>query len=138
MEHGAKPRRSGSSLRDHRVEAEVGPVDPTKYAGGSGIIAQGAVEKILASGYVLSVYLEASDYVIAMATLADPATWMSTGYPLTAIDQPEVYFDGLETLDTLVYASGWDESLFARDWTADELKEKGVPAVFPDSFSPDF
>ncbi len=117
------------------VEADIVPVDSSQTtSGGDGIIAERAIDKILASGFIQSAYTEAEDYVTAAATMADPTTLLDVVYRMSAFDQPENYFAGMETRDTVKYASGWDESLFTKDWKVDYLQQQGVPAVFPDSF----
>ncbi len=116
------------------VDAEIAEANPSiTTSAGEGVIAQRAIDKVLASGFIQSAYTEAVDKVTAAATLADPTALLGVATTLIAFDQPEVYLAGLDTRDTLEFAPGWDESLFTKDWTADELQQ-GVPAVFPDSF----
>lgn len=117
------------------VKAEIVQADPSMFTpNGDGFIAQGVIDRMLDSGFIQSAYVEAADYTTAAATYEAPTLLLDIVYPLSAFDQPEKYFSKMVTRNTVMYAPGWGESLFTKDWTSNELKSQGVPAVFPDSF----
>lgn len=118
------------------VEAELLLADSSQDIKGGGFLRQSTVDALLDSGYVTDAYLEGSTkgavtrYVLGMETgrglhilekdmskqtiraFADEAVFLSPAGSGGAV--------------TITYFDGWDGSLFARDWTADEF-----PVVLP-------
>lgn len=147
------PRMYANSV----VEAEIVSNNPSMLSSsGFGIIRERTVKTVLKSGYVQSVYLEAS----VLASLAFPAgeeKARETGQPwdderktrleMRGFDDPAAFFarsgsqmnqninigssDGKvhDTNLSVSYAPGFDESLFEEDWTTDRLKAEAIPVV---------
>ena len=93
------------------------------------------------SGFVQSVYTEAEAEIInvyTMPTKNKPSINYQLSHKLLAFDQPEIFFSSLSTKDSLQYSKLWDESMFSKVWTKEEITSQGIPAIFPDSFLKNF
>jgi hypothetical protein len=118
------------------VEGEIVQSNSSVSHGGVGIVSRGVVDTILESGFVQSIYLEASSHWF----IYDPfASEEADSFIVYGFDQPEVYFAEEEnrfyTSSELAivdeYVEGWDESFFSENWTEENTIE-GVPTVVPD------
>jgi hypothetical protein len=115
-----------------QVEAEIIQSNPSLFVGG-GFIRYRTVDSILASGFVESAYLEAAATAPRVAATDEEGKRdderMIGGVQLLSFDQPEQFFALRGSDVTVEYATGWDEDLFARDWT-----EEDVPPVLLPEF----
>jgi ABC-type lipoprotein release transport system permease subunit len=119
------------------VEAEIFPANLNLTTSeGSSVIAERTVERMLESGFVRNAYTEAEvelTFLILFENRNSPEIHQLSE-TLLAFDQPEEFFASLTTRDTVQYGKLWDESLFSKVWTKDEIISQGVPAIFPESF----
>ena len=115
-----------------QVEAEIIQSNPSLYVSG-GFIRYRTVDSILASGFVESAYLEAAATAPRVAATDEEGKRdderMISGVQLRSFDQPKQFFALRGSDVTVEYATGWDEDLFARDWT-----EEDVPPVLLPEF----
>ena len=118
------------------VEAELLLADSSQDIKGGGFLRQSTVDALLDSGYVTDAYLEGSatgaviKYVPGMEDehvlhIANVDTSRKT---IRAFADEAVFLSpaGSGGTVTITYFDGWDGSLFAGDWTADEF-----PVVLP-------
>ncbi|MBW6474449.1 MAG: FtsX-like permease family protein [Anaerolineaceae bacterium] len=119
------------------VEVEIIPANLNLTTSeGPSVIAERTVERMLESGFVRNAYTEAEvelTFLILFENRNSPEIHQLSE-TLLAFDQPEEFFASLTTRDTVQYGKLWDESLFSKVWTKDEIISQGVPAIFPESF----
>lgn len=120
------------------VEADILPADPSasqplgSVPHGNGFVYLNTVNSVLDSGYVISNNLEAETLWSKIQATGSQASL--TGSVLVyAYDGPEALTAGLADPATLVFASGWDANLFARQWTLDDIQKEGIPMILPSS-----
>jgi ABC-type antimicrobial peptide transport system permease subunit len=115
------------------VEAEIVEANLSlSTSAGTGNIAGRTIERIMESGFVQNAYTEAAAKLTELFIPPDQS--YSVDGSLLAFDQPEQFFETLSTRDTVQYATGWDESLFTKNWSREAmLQQGGVPAIFPES-----
>jgi hypothetical protein len=99
---------------------------------GSGYVYRQTINQVLDSRFVTSSTL-AADTVWFEIEKIDSEDKLPGRYPVYAYDRPEAFSTGLENPGSLVFAPGWDLERFARSRTLEELKDEGVPALFPTS-----
>jgi ABC-type antimicrobial peptide transport system permease subunit len=114
------------------VEADVVEAGSGFYGGG-GFVSKNTVEQLLASGFIKSAYLEATTSIIQMNQDNGSTNNQPVNLSILAFDQPDTFFTGLTTRDTVQYGTGWDESLFRKKWNSGSLSKQGTPGIFPDS-----
>lgn len=121
--------------RSITVEGEIVPADMTTYYpdGGGGVIKPYTVDTVLKSGFVQSSYLEESTEAQKVFPAKSGASGRKAGSSLDepvlrSFHQPKLFFSTTGKNLKVTYASGWDESLFTKDWplTAD------VPVLLPE------
>ena len=118
------------------VEAELLLADSSQDIKGSGFLRQSTVDALLDSGYVTDAYLEGSatgavtKYVPGMENeqILHIVVEDTSSKTIRAFDDEAVFLSpaGSGGAVTITYLDGWDGSLFAGDWTADEF-----PVVLP-------
>jgi ABC-type antimicrobial peptide transport system permease subunit len=99
---------------------------------GSADITGDLVVKMLQSGFLRNPYLEALSGIVHMNRFHGATESSDVSLLVCGIDQPETFFFTTMQGAVVEYAPGWDESLFTKTWTLDEVKESGVPVVFPE------
>lgn len=118
------------------VEAELLLADSTREIKGGGFLRQSTVDALLDSGYVTDAYLEGS----ATGAVIRYAPGMENGRDIhiagedisdrtiRALNDADVFLSpaGSGGAVTVTYFDGWDGSLFASEWTADEF-----PVILP-------
>ncbi|MDP3450654.1 MAG: hypothetical protein Q8R87_08740, partial [Anaerolineaceae bacterium] len=120
------------------VEADILPLvtsssqSISNNSRGNGFVYLNTVNSILDSGYMTSRILKAEsiwEKIQGMNSQPGLAyfVWVNT------FDSPEELASGLENPDSLNFASGWDSSLFTRQWTIEDLRKEGIPMIFPSS-----
>lgn len=115
------------------VEADIiRDISGTSFSRYSGFISGKAIDSVLKSGFVKSSILEASTSWIAIGK-SDSQDATSGIFPVYAYNNPETLASSLLNLGSLVFAPGWDISLFTKQWTLEEIHKNSVPAVFPNS-----
>lgn len=120
------------------VEADILPVDPSasqplgSVPHGNGFVYLNTVNSVLDSGYVISSNLEAETLWSKIQT-AGSKVGLTGSVLVYAYDCPEALTAGLADPATLVFASGWDANLFAKQWTLDDLQKEGIPMILPSS-----
>lgn len=120
------------------VEADILPVDPSasqplgSVPHGNGFVYLNTVYSVLDSGYVISSNLEAETLWSKIQT-AGSKVGLTGSVLVYAYDGPEALTAGLADPATLVFASGWDANLFAKQWTLDDLQKEGIPMILPSS-----
>ncbi|PKO02271.1 MAG: hypothetical protein CVU43_08575, partial [Chloroflexi bacterium HGW-Chloroflexi-5] len=118
------------------VEADILPLvtsssqSLSNNSRGNGFVYLNTVNSILDSGYMTSRILKAEsvwEKIQGMNSQPGLAyfVWVYT------YDSPEELVSGLENPDSLNFASGWDSSLFTRQWTIEDLRKEGIPMIFP-------
>ncbi|HHW25731.1 MAG TPA: hypothetical protein GXX23_00100 [Firmicutes bacterium] len=128
--------------RATKVEAEIVKTDPRLITDswGGGFIPSEKVDAVLETGFVKDAYLVATAsaktvgaFVIGDESKRDYGRTVS-GVPLVGYSQPERAFFSEHDMGTnraVEYAAGWDESLFSREWTPEEMAAGEVPVVLP-------
>jgi len=122
-------------------ETTVVEVDILKSPSGAGKgIPRAPVEAMMQSGFVQDAYLEATALRKRLRIIQDPpkAKYYDGLYLIWAFNQPESFFSDKLSGASLEYAPGWDESLFTKTWTLEAIKDKGLPAVFPEKLIKEF
>ncbi len=120
------------------VEADILPADPsaappqTTVPHGNGFIYRNTVNSILDSGYVISSTLEA-DTLWSKIQETGSQTGLIDFVSVYAYDSPEALTSGLAEPGSLVFASGWDSTLFARQWTLVDIQKEGIPMLISSS-----
>ena len=107
------------------VEAVIIPTSANSSYWG-GFIQRRAVDAIMQSGFVESAYLEGAGYA-SRVVAGDEGGVEERAVALRAFERPEQFFLNNGCGITVEYAQGWDESLFAKDWT----EEQERPALLP-------
>jgi hypothetical protein len=102
---------------------------PTK---GSGFVYQKTIESVLNSGFVISSSLEADITWMEIGNFETPETIVGR-FPVYAYDTPEAFYSGLADPNSLSFATGWNMEHFAQPRTIEEIRQEGVPALFPAS-----
>ncbi|MGE5578750.1 MAG: FtsX-like permease family protein [Bacillota bacterium] len=122
------------------VEAEIVRIDPRLMtdAWGGGFIPSEKVDAVLETGFVKDAYLAATArartvgaFVSGVASKRDYGRTVSE-VPLVGYSQPKrAFLSTHDRTDTgaVEYATGWDESLFSKEWTQDEIAAGEVPVV---------
>ncbi|GAP15925.1 predicted ABC-type transport system [Longilinea arvoryzae] len=120
------------------VEADILPADPSAGSTlgtvphGNGFVYLNTVNSILDSGYVISSTLEA-ETLWSKIQGTGSQTGLTGSVPVYAYDGPEAFTSGLADPSSLVFASGWDANLFARQWTLEDIQKEGIPMLIPSS-----
>lgn len=120
------------------VEADILPADPSasqpldSVPHGNGFVYLNTVNSILDSGYVISSNLEAES-LWSKIQPAGSQSGLNGSIPVYAYENPEALTSGLADPGSLVFASGWDATLFARQWTLEDIQKEGIPMLFPSS-----
>jgi ABC-type antimicrobial peptide transport system permease subunit len=120
------------------VKADLVPADPlavpseASISAGQGFVYLTTIDNILNSGFVKSSILEADTNWFRIQTLDNQDKWMGPTR-VYAYDSPETFYSSLTDPGELVFASGWDKDLFAKQWTPEDLQKEGVPMIFPSS-----
>lgn len=118
------------------VEADIVKADPSAeppigtIASGSGVVYLKTVDGVLNSGYMIGSVLESDTIWDTLETL-DSHEVFTGPYLVQAYDSPATLESALAEPGTLTFASGWDISIFARQWTLGEIQTGGFPALFP-------
>ena len=102
---------------------------PTK---GSGFIYQKTIESVMNSGFVKSSALEADITWPEIGNFDTPEIIVGF-FPVYAYDSPDAFYSGLADPGSLSFATGWDMERFAQARTLEEIRQDGVPAIFPAS-----
>ena len=124
--------------RATEVEAEIVKTNPSLVTGSrsGGFIPSGKVDAVLETGFVKDAYLEATSvapWVGALVTADEIRAGerrVMENVRLLGFSQPEWFFLDREGHIAVEYAEGWDESLFAKDWTLGQSAGQ-LPAVLP-------
>lgn len=113
------------------AEPSAGPTDPTRPSG-TGFVYLTTINSILDSGFVKSRILEADTvwYRIKHFNTQNDLLGPITVY---AYDSPETLTSNLADPGELIFAPGWDQDIFARQWNLEDLQKEGVPMIFPSS-----
>ncbi|MGB4594959.1 MAG: ABC transporter permease [Anaerolineaceae bacterium] len=120
------------------VEADILPADSsasnplTIVPHGNGFVYLKTVNSIVDSGYVISSNLEA-ETLWSKVQAAGSQTGLTNSVSVYAYDSPEALTSGLADPGALVFASGWDVKLFARQRTLEDIQKEGIPMLFPSS-----
>ncbi|MEN6419891.1 MAG: FtsX-like permease family protein [Clostridiaceae bacterium] len=107
---------------------------------GGGFITQKTIDAILQSGFIQSFELEEATVWPAIAPKntspevkrlydKDRAEIPASLY---AFDHTDAFFAGSGVQTQVTYADGWDETLFAGEWTKERLNAETVPVVLPE------
>ena len=102
----------------------------TSSLGAKDFISRRTIDSVLNSGFVKKSVLEAESTWANIETSEDkfPGTFKVYAYA-----SPEAFHSGLADPGSLGFASGWDMDLFAQPRSLDEIREEGIPALFPAS-----
>jgi ABC-type antimicrobial peptide transport system permease subunit len=115
------------------VEADIIQTNSAlSKTGGAGFISRKTIDSVLNSGFVKSSILEADTVWSRIGKLNSQDAFTGI-FPVYAYDSPETLTSSLADQGSLLFAPGWDISLFAKQWTLEEIQKDGVPAVFPNS-----
>ena len=116
------------------VEAKITQSNPSMSVGTSNIINKSTVDAILETGLVQDVYLESQlGYSCVAPFAADNVDMvydesrMIRNVTYYGLNQPEAYCarNGIE----ITYAPGWDNGIFAEEWSPDNVHKKRLPVV---------
>ena len=117
------------------VEAEIVKSNPSvTVSGAENIINKSTVDAILETGLVQDVYLESQlGYSCVAPFAADNVDMvydesrMIRNVTYYGLNQPEAYCarNGIE----ITYAPGWDNGIFAEEWSPDNVHKKRLPVV---------
>ena len=117
------------------VEAEIVKSNPSvTVSGAENIINKSTVDAILETGLVQDVYLESQlGYSCVAPFAADNVDMvydesrMIRSVTYYGLNQPEAYCarNGIE----ITYAPGWDNGIFAEEWSPDNVHKKRLPVV---------
>jgi hypothetical protein len=120
------------------VQADIILADPTRLSTeetptkGSGFVYQKTIDSVLNSGFVKSSALEA-DITWPEISKLDTLETMTVFFPVYAYDSPDEFYSGLADPGSLSFATGWDMERFAQLRTLEDIRQAGVPAIFPAS-----
>lgn len=116
--------------RTTQIEAEIVPSSSYSVIDG-GFIRRRTVNTILRSGFVQSAYLEAEALTPLVAATDEngrrDVTRAVRRFPLRGLPGWDQFASTRGSELQIHYATGWDESLFAQDWT----REQNSPVVLP-------
>ena len=117
------------------VEAEIVKSNPSvTVSGAENIINKSTVDAILETGLVQDVYLESQLGYSCVAPFAEDnadmeydESRMIRNVTYYGLNQPEAYCarNGIE----ITYAPGWDNGIFAEEWSPDNVHKKRLPVV---------
>jgi ABC-type lipoprotein release transport system permease subunit len=111
------------------IDADILRNSTISSAGGRDHISRETIDLVLNSGFVKTSMLEATSTWTKIET--DDSEKLYGSFPVYAYDSPETFYAGLSDPDSLVFASGWDLDRFAQSRTLDEIRQGGLPALFP-------
>lgn len=130
-----------------RVTMEITPKDSTELGSDGGFLYRSTVDKVMKTGYLEDCYLEgaSSGVLIPNADALDivetggarfiGASQMSVGlrFLFRSTNDAEVFFSDAGTGGncTVRYADGWDQSLFSKDWAAENAGKDVLDSVIP-------
>ena len=116
------------------VEAKITQSNPSMSVGTSNIINKSTVDAILETGLVQDVYLESrlghsfvAPFAADNADMEYDESRMIRNVTYYGLNQPEAYCarNGIE----ITYAPGWDNGIFAEEWSPDNVHKKRLPVV---------
>ena len=117
------------------VEAEIVKSNPSvTVSGAENIINKSTVDAILETGLVQDVYLESrlghsfvAPFAADNADMEYDESRMIRNVTYYGLNQPEAYCarNGIE----ITYAPGWDNGIFAEEWSPDNVHKKRLPVV---------
>ena len=102
----------------------------TSSTDGKDFISREIIDSVLTSGFVNKSILEAESTWVEIETI-DSKDKFPGKFAVYAYDSPEAFSSGLADPDSLIFASGWDIDRFAQPRTLEEIRESGLPAIFP-------
>jgi len=102
----------------------------TSSTDGKDFISREIIDSVLTSGFVNKSILEAESTWVEIETI-DSKDKFPGKFAVYAYDSPEAFYSGLADPDSLIFASGWDIDRFAQPRTLEEIRESGLPAIFP-------
>lgn len=117
-----------------QVEGEIVKKNASAFVSdsGSGIIRKRTVEAIMETGFIQSAYLEAGAISRSIAAADEEGKYdegrTAEKVALRAFERPDKFFSQGGRYITLEYADGWNENLFAMDWSEDTVSR---PVVVP-------
>lgn len=101
-------------------------------AGTSGFISQQTIDAVLNSGFVKNSILQA-DTTWAKIKSSNTRDIFTGIFAVYAYDSPETFYSSLADPSSLIFVSGWDRNVFAKQWTLEDIQIDGIPALFPQS-----
>ena len=116
------------------VEAKITQSNPSMSVGTSNIINKSTVDAILETGLVQDVYLESrlghscvAPFAADNVDMVYDESRMIRSVTYYGLNQPEAYCarNGIE----ITYAPGWDNGIFAEEWSPDNVHKKRLPVV---------
>jgi len=102
----------------------------TSSSGGEDFIPRRIIDSVFTSGFVNESILEAETTWVKIETL-EPEGEFSGEFAVYAYDSPDAFHSGMSDPDSLVFASRWNMDRFTQPRTLKEIKETGLPALFP-------
>lgn len=113
------------------IEADILKTNSTTSStGGKDFISREIIDSVFISGFVNKSILEAASTWIKIEPI-DSKDKFPGKFAVYAYDSPEAFHSGLADPDSLIFTSGWDMDRFAQPRTLDEIRESGLPAIFP-------
>jgi ABC-type antimicrobial peptide transport system permease subunit len=113
------------------IEADILQTGSTT-SGAKDFITRDTIDDVLNSGFVNESFLEAES-TWAKIEINDSEGKFPGSFPVYAYDSPDAFYSGLSDPGSLIFAPGWDMDLFAQPRTLEEIREGGLPALFPAS-----
>jgi ABC-type antimicrobial peptide transport system permease subunit len=104
----------------------------TSSTGGKDFISRETIDGVLNSGFVNESILEAES-TWAKIEINDSKGKFPGSFAVYAYDSPDAFYSGLSDPGSITFAPGWDLDLFAQPRMLEEIREGGLPALFPAS-----
>lgn len=95
-------------------------------------ISRSYIDSVLKSGFVNESDLEAETAWIEIRRSVSQDEFSGI-FPVYAYDKPQNLTSSLMNPASLILGPGRDVNLFSRQWSADEIRKDGIPAIFPAS-----
>jgi ABC-type antimicrobial peptide transport system permease subunit len=113
------------------IEADILQTGSTT-SGGKDFISRDTIDNVLQSGFVNESFLEAESTWAKIETI-NPEGEFPGPFQVYAYDSSDAFHSGLSDPGSITFSPGWDMDIFLQPRTLEEIREGGLPALFPAS-----
>lgn len=111
------------------IEADILQTGSTT-SGAKNFISRETIDRVLNSGFVNESFLEAESTWVKIET-SNPEGEFLGPFQVYAYDSSDAFHSGLSDPGSITFAPGWDMDIFVQPRTLEEIREGGLPALFP-------